>query len=765
MGFKQDTNDPIIGKLRKGTPDDPHKRIVETLQVINGTAQLTEIPTRFDKVIVTGLLYDMYEVQDGELTENTFRVDYTQGVVFFHANIEAQYLVFNYMGRGAHFFPSSRIYLTYDKEFPNAEVKFKDVDRELLMQRNRIENLIQASPQPSEVVDIRVDWKGKVFPTSKARVDDMQKKMEFTLTGSNGRKYDSMSERFDFIDETFEEERKLTNMELANLSALVNELSVNLKYPPYPLNGCLGDGESDDFMSFQAILDLAKKSDSLRIHIPDGTYIISNTLRIHRNTTIEISSNATLVFTKVSGVLFENGKFGDYNYATGFNGDGNIRITGGTIDLYNNIHPPNPINDYGAQAIAFMHAENIHIENVKIKNGQNNHYIEVNACKNVRIINNKMTDQIVTGNSLYELIQIDMATRQGFPHFGAYDLTPCVDVIVQGNTFENCHSGIGTHTSAYDNVGKQVFHKNIRVHDNIFRNVKVHGIRAESWKNSKIRFNEIDTVGKDGMYILSSDTVDIFDNEISNITEHGILVNMKTTQINEPCRHIKLSANRIKNIGRSAIRIIQTEDITITSNEAHNMGEHGIHASYVQYSDMKLNTIRGVSQTGDGLFCGISLGVCNRVTLSDNTINNYEYAIKYLYMVDVDLRSSNNIISFNKLSPGIEGNINNLSPSSTLSFTPYEKFLTGILDASTGKVTLNDNINYYRHLIIATGTVSSGNLRHEIARGYFNNGFRINEDFINVPTSNGQFSAKVISEREIQIVKASDNLRYIIGVL
>ena len=153
MSFKQETNDPIIGKLRKGTPDDPYKRIVETLQIINGTAQLTEIPNRFDKVIVTGLLYEMREVKDGELSENTYRVDYTQGVVFFHADIEAQYLVFKYVGRGAHFFPANRIYLTYDEDFGNAEVKFKDIDRELTMQSSRVDTLLRMNPQPSEVID------------------------------------------------------------------------------------------------------------------------------------------------------------------------------------------------------------------------------------------------------------------------------------------------------------------------------------------------------------------------------------------------------------------------------------------------------------------------------------------------------------------------------------------------------------------------------------------------------------------------------------
>ena len=197
MGFKQETNDPIISKMRKGYGDDPYKKIIETLQVIDGKVVLSEIPDRFEKVIVTGSLHPMREVLSGDLSENTYRVDYTNGVVFFHAKTEAQYYVFKYAGRGVHYFPSSRIYMHNGKGIINAEDKFNDVDREILNQTNRVDALIKGNPQPSEVIDTRVDRNGKVFPTSKHRIDEEQKKIEESYTDSNGKRYGSLKERLD----------------------------------------------------------------------------------------------------------------------------------------------------------------------------------------------------------------------------------------------------------------------------------------------------------------------------------------------------------------------------------------------------------------------------------------------------------------------------------------------------------------------------------------------------------------------------------------
>ena len=149
-------NDPIIGKRRSGTPDNPYLHYEETLQVINGRAVLTEIPNRFEKVKVKNAASSyLYEIEDGELKDNLFRVDYQEGVVFFSSSQNGKQFTFTYLGEGVHYFPADRLYLEEltDDVFTVAE-KFEDVDREILVQKTRVDQQIASVPQPSEVVDI-----------------------------------------------------------------------------------------------------------------------------------------------------------------------------------------------------------------------------------------------------------------------------------------------------------------------------------------------------------------------------------------------------------------------------------------------------------------------------------------------------------------------------------------------------------------------------------------------------------------------------------
>lgn len=109
--FAELYNDPILSKKRKGSFEDPYLTYSETLTVYNGRALLTEIPNREFRVEVTGENKEWREIEDGELEDNYFKVDYLMGVVFFNASNEGKSLTFNYSGEGATFFPASRIWI------------------------------------------------------------------------------------------------------------------------------------------------------------------------------------------------------------------------------------------------------------------------------------------------------------------------------------------------------------------------------------------------------------------------------------------------------------------------------------------------------------------------------------------------------------------------------------------------------------------------------------------------------------------------------
>jgi hypothetical protein len=110
MDTSQIYNDPILGQKRKGTPDDPFKDYNEPQYIVNGKVQLSEIPNRAAKVVVTGNGQTWYEVVNGVLADNTFMVDYLNGVVTFNTDNNNLQLYFKYKGEGVSYIPASRIY-------------------------------------------------------------------------------------------------------------------------------------------------------------------------------------------------------------------------------------------------------------------------------------------------------------------------------------------------------------------------------------------------------------------------------------------------------------------------------------------------------------------------------------------------------------------------------------------------------------------------------------------------------------------------------
>lgn len=106
-------SDSIISKIRKGTPDDPFVQIEETLIVDNnGKVVLKEYPTIFHGVQVKTLDgHELYEVHHNELTEDTYKVDYTNKYVTFHHSNVGKQFVFSFYGTGGVYSPASNIYV------------------------------------------------------------------------------------------------------------------------------------------------------------------------------------------------------------------------------------------------------------------------------------------------------------------------------------------------------------------------------------------------------------------------------------------------------------------------------------------------------------------------------------------------------------------------------------------------------------------------------------------------------------------------------
>lgn len=289
-------NDPIISKKRKGSAIDPFKEITESIMIEKYYALLTEIPNRLNKVRVKHYGKELYEVKDEKLTEDTFRVDYTNGIVYFHGKWKGETLDFEYVGEGVFLFPDSRIYLTEDPEFANARDKFRDIDRGLLEQKNRVDTLIIETPQPSEVVDIRIDRNGKVFPVARDRINSEQKKIEDAYVDANDKKYPSLKARIDSLQLATEEK-------VDEIEEVHTDLWASLDLVPGQITaevGKLSEKVNGDMELLKASIDLVPEQ--ITIAVEELHETIDGELDSVRST-IKLLSNEMEFKVDVDGVV------------------------------------------------------------------------------------------------------------------------------------------------------------------------------------------------------------------------------------------------------------------------------------------------------------------------------------------------------------------------------------------------------------------------------------------------------------------------------
>jgi hypothetical protein len=226
MDFYNLNSDPIISKKRKGTPDDPYRQISESLSIVNGKVTLTETPNRFERVKIVGYPSPLYEIEDGELTDSFYKVDYVEGVVFFNSTFNNKTLTFSYLGEGTQLFPSSRVWLnkTENGDVETLSDKFERVDSDIAAQKSRVDVQISSIPQPSEVLDIRIDRNGNIFSIAKDRIDAEQKKIEDAYQAKNGFNYNSLKERLDSTDDYAESLNSDISVIENNVTTLRNDV-------------------------------------------------------------------------------------------------------------------------------------------------------------------------------------------------------------------------------------------------------------------------------------------------------------------------------------------------------------------------------------------------------------------------------------------------------------------------------------------------------------------------------------------------------------
>lgn len=513
-------NDPIISQRRSGRFDNPYRPITETLQVIHGYVVLTEVPNRFQKVkIVDSSNTAFYEIKDGELKDNLFKVDYTHGAVFFNVAHNSKSLTFTYLGEGALYFPDDRVYHeTDDNDILTVRDKFKKVDTTILEQKSRVDEQIRSVPQPSEVVDMRIDHNGKIFTVAKDRIDAEQIKIEEAYRDKNGKEFISIKKRIDAeqgkIEEAYAdknnkkffslkeridaEQKKIEDAYVdvrgfkydalkTRLDAEYTEFYKRFKHKNAINYGADPTGLIPSADAIQRALDDIHNEGGGELYIPSGTYLINKRMYIYENTTVTMSESCTLLRGWAGG-FFSNGIPTD-NFSR-YSGRGNIHITGGILDgNYANI------DKYPTSAYimtAFGHGENITIEGVTFKDVLTNHAIDMNGCKKVVIRNCKFIGFLDKSGErdFSEAIQLGEFTEFGLDLFGAHDATPNTDILIEKNYFGKSDllggfgCAVGNHYTVYD-----VYQTNIIIKNNTIEDCGFAGVRTYKWGEVQVLNN------------------------------------------------------------------------------------------------------------------------------------------------------------------------------------------------------------------------------------------------------------------------------------
>jgi hypothetical protein len=343
-----------------------------------------------------------------------------------------------------------------------------------------------------------------------------------------------------------------------------------------------GDGITDDIISIQNAINYARDNGSVKLYFPEGTYCISNSIQVYKNTTVEWHPNAVIKRIGTYYKMFVNGDPTNESYVVdgGYSGEGNIHFYGGTFDM--NCQVGNTSGISPTQTVSFFdlgHAENISFNNITVKNGQNGHYFQVSSCKNVRFKDCWFGNINYTGDGTdysYECIQIEVATDLSFPDFGIYDLTISKDVYIEDCTFDGVIRGIGTHSDGKYGTTNVIFCENIQVKDCVFRNVTDVALNLTGYRYSVFENNLIDTTGG-----------------------YGFNINV--------CEDNKIISNTILNTQKAAFNITSSHNNKFSKNKA-----------------------KEIALTDASPYAGFRLSASNGNTFDDDTITavtpNYTYA-------------------------------------------------------------------------------------------------------------------------------------------
>ena len=423
----------------------------------------------------------------------------------------------------------------------------------------------------------------------------------------------------------------------------------------------------------QSALNEIKDADAGTLIIKNGTYLINKRTTVYSNTTIKMEDNAVLLRGNDRAIL----DFGDINEMTyGYDGVKNIHIDGGTLDC--NLEEIDKYPTDAANTINIRHAQNVSFFNVKFRNTLSYHAVDINGVKDITFTNCVFEGhKNLNGTSGKEAIQIAEIVKGGVGGPGAWDGTPCKNVVITGCVFRSSNIApsfdvaIGNHASIHN-----VFQENIKITNNTFEECKV-GVYPFKWVNVEISGNTFD----------------------------------KNTQ----CIHIAATrgnTNSAKDVNGIPSKQSQGGDIyLIKDNVFRNYKNYGVYAYGEEYND-SIGYIGHIRINDNTFTCdnndngkNIVMALCRHVHIKGN---NMTYSYRGIYIT-----GSHNIFIDNNYIENIrtEGIFVNDSAYSGFAMQTNHLNITNNTINSTGRNCMN--IHNSRFLYINNNKTLNANLQTE----------------------------------------------------
>ena len=95
------------------------------------------------------------------------------------------------------------------------------------------------------------------------------------------------ADTFNQMQNNIEEEFSQVNSQLAERTAELKSMMLNIKYAPIPLVRAVGDGINDDTDAIEGLLNFAKINNISTVFAPDGKYRITRNIDIPYGITFE----------------------------------------------------------------------------------------------------------------------------------------------------------------------------------------------------------------------------------------------------------------------------------------------------------------------------------------------------------------------------------------------------------------------------------------------------------------------------------------------